>query len=141
MVVRLEVAVVQRLRVVRIGARIEEQPRQRLASRVRQLVPVVLASAEGAGERGERIRALPEEAGVGIGAALEQHTYDVERRTMRSDIVQSRVAGVEQRLPRKWTAPRVDQRGIAVDGGEHCGHVSRGGGSVNRRAGQMRMLP
>ena len=93
-VVRLELPVVQRLRVVRIGAGVEQQPCQLRALLVGWLVDRVLATSERAGERGERrgVHAVPQVAGVGIGAVLQQDPGDVERRVARLAAVESRVA-------------------------------------------------
>ena len=100
-VVRLELPVVQRLRVVRIGAGVEQQPCQLRALLVGRLIDRVLAASERAGERGERrvVHAVPEVAGVGIGAVLQQESGNVERRVARLVAVEARVARVEQRLP------------------------------------------
>ncbi len=78
-IVFAEVPVVERLAVVRIRARIEEQARELVAAGMRRLTRSSLALAEGARERGEgRQVSLPQEAGVGIGSALEQETRDLE---------------------------------------------------------------
>jgi hypothetical protein len=53
-VVCVEMSVVERLRIVRIRAGLEEQPRERIAVRVRRLIRPVFATAERARQRGEK---------------------------------------------------------------------------------------
>jgi hypothetical protein len=71
-VVVLEVAVVQRLCVVRIRAGIQEEPRHRVALRMRRLIRPVLAPTERSRERRKRVITRMQKAGVGIGAFREQ---------------------------------------------------------------------
>ena len=66
-VVVLEVTVVERLRVVGIGAGLEQQPRERIALRMRRLIRPVLAPSERASQGGERVR--PENRKPALGSA------------------------------------------------------------------------
>jgi hypothetical protein len=80
-VVGLELAVVQRLAVVGVGARLEQHPREREPLRVRRLVAPVLAATESAGQRRERVGAFPEVARVRVRAVVEQQPRDRHRVT------------------------------------------------------------
>ena len=103
-VVFAEVPVVERLAVVRIRARIEEQARELVAAGMRRLTRSPLALAEGARERREgRQVSLPEEAGVRIGSAFEQETRDLECGSLRG-LSKTRVARIEKGLPAERAA-------------------------------------
>ena len=94
-VVVLEVPVVEHLRVVRIGAGVEQQPRERIALRMGRLIRPILAPSERAREGGKGVRTGPEKAGVGIGAAGQQQSRHFHCGMPAIDGVQARIAGVE----------------------------------------------
>jgi hypothetical protein len=75
-VVRTEVAVVDRLVVVGVRPGLEQQPGQGRRFRVRRLVGRVLAVAEGARQGREQVCAVPQVAGVRIRAVLKEHPRD-----------------------------------------------------------------
>ena len=81
LVVGLEVAVVEGLRVVGIGSRFEKQASQPGCVLMGWLVSGVLAQPEGAGEGSERIGAVPQVAGIGICATLDEQPSAGEARS------------------------------------------------------------
>ena len=73
-----EMAVVERLRIVRICAPFEQQPRERVAVGMRRLIRPVLATTKRTSERCERVAPLKEKPCIRIGASREQQSGDVE---------------------------------------------------------------
>src|SRR4051812_17218100 len=120
-VVRSEHAVVERLAVVRIRTRVEQHPRECEGVRMARLVSrPLLAFTERAGQRGERRREpVMQEAGVGIGARVEEQTSGRGDGVDAGIVQAAGVREVEDRLPTMRTAlaargPRV--RGeVALD--------------------------
>ena len=109
--VGLELAVVERLAVVGVGAGLEEQAGQGQCLAVGRLVGLVLSPAEGAGEGGEGVVAVPEVAGVGVGAGVEEEPGDGQRVVAGRVAVDAGVGEVEQRLPVERAAGAVGEPG------------------------------
>jgi hypothetical protein len=126
----MEVTVVERLAVVRVGAGVEQEARQRMRMCVRRLVVAVLAFAEGTGQgRKRRYIAMPEEAGIRVGAVRQQGPCRCQGRVLGVHGIQAGVAGVEQRLPAVRTAALVHQGRVGGEMGFERQHVAsdRGG--------------
>jgi hypothetical protein len=128
-VARLEHPVVQRLAVVGVGAGLEQQAGQGQGVRVARLAPrAQLALAEHAGQDGERGgQAVPQVAGVRVGARVEQQPGAGEHGVRADGGVVAGVGQVEQRLAaeraaRPGGAPRVRGQVRAQPG-----HVRRRG--------------
>ena len=124
-VVVLEVPVVEHLRVVRIGAGVEQQPRERIALRMGRLIRPILAPSERAREGGKGVRTGPEKARIGIGAARQQQSRHFHRRMPGIDGVEARIAGVEERLPAERPALFAHERRIAIDERADRVHLTR----------------
>jgi hypothetical protein len=103
-----EVAVVDRLIVVRIGARLKEQRRESAATRGAGLVRGILAIADRGRERCEQVGAVAEIACVRVGAVIEQKPRDGNVRVAGIVADDARVRDVEDRLPGE--GPRTFRR-------------------------------
>ena len=132
-VVGAELPVVERLVVVRVGARIEQQRDQ--LDRVGMGRLVAFAAAEHAGDGGERgAELLPQEARVRIGPGLEEHP-ECRHRVAEAE---PGVAEVEQGRPVVRAGGRRHLRGLPREQGpQRCrlsaGGHGRGGGRGQRR--------
>jgi hypothetical protein len=129
-----EVAVVEHLPVVRIGARLEQEAREPVTLRMRRLARAALALAVGARQRREGGHvAAPEEARVGISAALEQQPRRRERRTRAVRAREPGVARVEKRRPAVRSRLRIRRARVAIERRAERGSVPRSGGRGNAR--------
>ncbi len=127
--------VVGGLRVVRVRAGVEQQPREREAVAVRRRV--ALAAAERAGEGGERgWQPFPEVAGVRVRTGREQQARDFQRAVAG----RPRVGEIEQRLPAVRTAVRVRAPRCRAEQLTRRFGVPGGSGGVQRGAAELRPL-
>ena len=112
-VVGLEHAVVERLPVVGVGAGFEEQASERQRVRVVRLrVRSALATAERAGERGERRgESVPEVARVRVGAGVEELPGDGQHVGLVDGGIEPRVGEVQRAAPTRRDRPRAGRRG------------------------------
>jgi len=136
-------AVVDRLTVVRLGPGLQQHPGEG------QLVTVgrrgLFTATEDPGECGERRRqTVPEEAGVGIGAVLEQLPSDGDGIAPCSGGVAGKfepgVREVEQRRPAERAA--FDRCGGSIAGEDLAGRgdVADGGGREERAPRELRVV-
>ncbi len=137
-VVRAELAVVQRLGVIGVGARGQERAGQGIGPRVGGLP--ALATAQRTGQRGEgRGQAVPQIAGVRVGAVIEQHAGSPDDR-VRADVgLVPGVREIQDRLPSERPSLGGGQRRIRGQQGGKRVHVGRGRGRVHRGAGESRV--
>ena len=135
---RVERAVVDRLRIVRVGPRLEQGDRELLFELMRRRIALTLS--ERPGERRERVHALPQVARVGIGAMLQEQASNLERRVAGLGAVEARVRRVQQRLPAMRPAFRPRRRRIGGEEpsrGRDVPHTRRG---VDARPRDLRVL-
>ena len=142
LVVRREHGVVETLRVIRIGACVEQDLGQLAGPRVgRLLKEALLAFAHGSGEpRPAPAAQLPgDQAGIAVGARGEQHLEGGHRVAVRRVLGNPAVADVEQRRPVPGLAGgdggairrQVLSQGLHVEGGR---------GGMAARPGDLRRL-
>ena len=106
-----------------------------------RLVGPVLPAAERSCQRGERGgQTLPQIAGVGVGAGLEQQVDAREARPVRRVVGDPGVAGVEQRWPVIRTASPVGGGGILDQELSQVDARSGRGGGVEVGPGQLGLL-
>ena len=140
-VTRLEHPVVQRLGVVGIRARGEQQPGQRLRARMPRLPHrAQLALAEHPGQHGERGgQALPQITGVGVSPGGQQQPGRAQHGVLGDRRIVPRIGQVVQRLGPVRAAFPAGRAGVAGQDAGQRGTVGRGGGRVRAPAGQLRV--
>jgi hypothetical protein len=138
--VGVELAVVERLAVVGVGARFEEQAGQGDGVAVGRLVGLVLSPAERPGQGGEGVLAVPQVTGVGIGAGLEEEPGDGERVVPGVVAVDAGVRQVEERFPVEGTSGPARAARVLVQEPPGGGAVADGRRRGDGGAGQFGML-
>src|SRR5262245_45135720 len=108
--------------------------------RVRRLIDPVLTFSKRTGQRRKDVGSAPQKSGVGIGAVREEQASHVERRVIRSTIVHTRVARIEERLPPKRAPFRIHTLGVALDDRARGGDIARNCGAVDVGLGKLRMF-
>jgi hypothetical protein len=121
-VIGAELAVVQHLAVIGIGAGVEEERGQREGVRVLGLVTFAAAERPGQG-RERRDKPMPEVAGVRIGAMFQQQPGGAQGGGLADRRVVAGVCEVEQRLPSVRAALASGERRIILQQGTHGGPV------------------
>ncbi len=129
-----ELAVIQQLPVVRVGARGQQQ----LGERERVRVLVLVVATQRAGRRCiRRVQAVPQVAGVRIAAVLQQRAGRAERGFRADPRIVPGAREVQQRLPSVRAALAAGQRWIGRDLRPDRCLVPGGGRDVDAGAGQV----
>ena len=139
---RLELAVVEGLAVIGVGAGHQQQAGQGQPVRVPGLpLRAALALAERAGQHGERrAQAVPQVAGVRIGARGQQEAGRGQHRIAADVRVVPGVGQVKQRLPPVRAALAPGRAGISGQDPGQLGGVRRRRGGRRAAAGQLRVV-
>ena len=138
-IVRAEVGVVQALRLVEVGARIQQQGGERAAVRVGRLRDrATFPLAHGAGQRAEPTFG-DDRVAAGIRPAREQQPGSGERIAGWSRQADAAVAQRQERGPAARASGRPGQSRIGVQQGAHARDVAGGSRRVDGGAGDLRV--